>query len=484
MLTTLPGVWFMVDRELRQDQELLAARIGNHAARVALALERHFADGRPGPAQDFISLLAVDRAFLCAELTDRSGKQVFLTHPRGLPCRARPDGKALKLPVGEDGDLFLCVRYTDRELRDARSQQFSIAMLIVALAFVVAVLSSATGFRLIVGRPLGLLLASIRETSQTGVRRPVPARGNDELTAVIRAFNEMSAQDVEREETLKVANANLAESEVQLRAANEHLETRVRERTAELDAALQRADEANVAKSRFLATMSHELRTPLNAIIGFSQLLADEALGKLGNPRYSEFVHDIRDAGVHLLSLINDILDISKIEAGTATLEDAPVPLSALIRDCLRMAGPLAEAKGITLVGADGAAGLEVRADPTRLKQVLINILNNAVKFTPAGGRVGIGVEFGPERSVVIAVSDTGIGMSAEEIPLALEPFVQIDSELTRSQDGTGLGLPLARKLIELHGGALRIESAPGEGTTVFLSLPAERIYRAGAAAA
>ena len=475
VLATIPGVWIMVDRELREDQELLAARVGNNAARVALALERHYEAGADGPARDLIGLLAVDRAFLCAELIDPAGGRVYLTHPRGLACGGRSDGQILKIAVGEEGRLALCVRYTDAELRDARFRQFSIAMFIVAVAFVVALLSSAIGFSLIVGRPLGQLLASIRETAASGARKPVPAGGNDELSAVIRAFNEMSKTVAEREMSLKEANARLLASDAGLRSANEQLEQRVEERTADLKAALDLADEANRAKSRFLATMSHELRTPLNAIIGFSELMTQEALGPLGNPRYREFMGDVHSSGKHLLRLINDILDISKIEAGSATLDEGPVGIRDLAEECRRMIQPLADAKSIRLDCAGAAVDLEVVADRTKLKQILINILNNAVKFTPDGGTVTFAATADDADGVALRVADTGIGMSEDEIPLALEPFTQIDSELARSQEGTGLGLPLAKMLAELHGGSLRIRSMPGKGTTVVIRLPAER---------
>ena len=481
VLATIPGVWVMVDRELRENQELLAARVGNNAARVALALERHFDAGIDGPARDLIGLLAVDRAFLCAELIDPSGGRVFLAHPRGLPCGSRRDGQILKIPVGEDGNLTLCVRYTDAELKEARFRQFSIAMFIVAVAFVVALLSSAIGFSLIVGRPLGQLLASIRETAKTGERKPVPARGNDELTAVIRAFNEMSEMEVEREKSLREANALLRASDAELRSANELLEMRVEERTAELRAALDIADDANRAKSRFLATMSHELRTPLNAIIGFSELMTQEALGPLGNPRYREFMADVHSSGKHLLRLINDILDISKIEAGSATLDETRVSIRDLANECQRMIRPLADAKRIRLDGAGMAVDIEIVADRMKLKQVLINLLNNAVKFTPEGGAVTFAAAADDEKGATLSIADTGIGMGEDEIPIALEPFSQIDSDLARSQEGTGLGLPLAKMLAELHGGSLRIRSAPGLGTTVVVRLPAERLVSPGA---
>ena len=475
VVSVIPGVWLMIGHELREDQELLAARIGNHAARTALALERNL-PAETGAAQDLIAILAVDRAFLCASLDDTATGKALLTQPQGIPCSEDIGGSEINVPVGESEQMALRVRYTDAELREARRRHLSIVMIVVALAFVVAVLASTAGFRFIVNRPLGLLLSSIRQSARTGHRTPVLKRGDDELNRVIGAFNEMVERDVKRERSLEEANARLYVSEAALRRANEDLEDRVRERTAKLV-------EANQAKSRFLATMSHELRTPLNSIIGFSDLLIQQGFGPLGNERYTVFAEDIQTGGRHLLALINDILDISKIEAGTVVLSETLFSVATMAAESLRMVEPVAANKSVTLNQTPVDRGLSVTADHTKLRQVLINILTNAIKFTPAGGKVELDISGNPQSGITFRITDNGIGMSADEIPKALEPFVQIDNETSRSQEGTGLGLPMADMLMKLHGGSLEIRSTPGQGTQVIMVLPPERMISDIAAA-
>jgi PAS domain S-box-containing protein len=245
--------------------------------------------------------------------------------------------------------------------------------------------------------------------------------------------------------------------------------------------AKEAAEIANRTKSEFLANMSHELRTPLNAIIGFSEIIQKEMFGPIGSPRYKEYASDIFESGTHLLNLINDILDVSKAEAGKIELQESQVLVKDLVDASLRLIMPRAREAGVTLTDPHVDHLPPLRADERRLKQVLINLLSNAVKFTPAGGRVSLDATIEPD-GVAIRVRDTGIGMEAEDIPKALEPFVQVDSRLSRKYEGTGLGLPLSRALVELHGGRLQIESQPGHGTTVTVLLPVERIVKGSVA--
>ena len=244
----------------------------------------------------------------------------------------------------------------------------------------------------------------------------------------------------------------------------------------ELRKAKEQAELASRTKGQFLANMSHELRTPLNAIIGFSEIMMKEMFGPIGHPGYREYAKDINDSGDHLLNLINDILDVSKAEAGRIELLEARIEVKALIDSSLRLVRERAESGRVRL-SVDVADPLPtIQADELRLKQILLNLLTNAVKFTPEGGSVTINARVAPGGGFAISVTDTGIGMKKEDIPRALEAFSQIDGKLDRKYEGTGLGLPLTKALIELHGGTLTVESTPDQGTTVTVDLPADRV--------
>ncbi|MEJ1970704.1 MAG: ATP-binding protein [Rhizomicrobium sp.] len=255
-------------------------------------------------------------------------------------------------------------------------------------------------------------------------------------------------------------------------------------REKQLAEALADAEAANRAKSSFLALMSHELRTPLNAIIGFSEVLATELFGPHQVARYREYSADINGAGKHLLALINDILDLSKYEAGKMDLQCEPFALPDLFRDCQRMVVVRAQESGIDVM-LEAASRLPLLdADRRRVKQILLNLLSNAIKFTPAAGHVRLGAELDPDGGIVLCVSDTGIGMTCDQIPLALEPFRQIDSPFSRTQEGTGLGLSLVKALVQQHGGRLTIDSAVNKGTQVRVYFPSERTVAACTVAA
>ena len=263
----------------------------------------------------------------------------------------------------------------------------------------------------------------------------------------------------------------MAQAGTQLGRAIErqHARERLEAQTVELAAARDRAKAADKAKSAFLANMSHELRTPLNAIIGFSDLMIQGIYGPLAT-KYAEYMHDIRGSGVHLKDILNDILDLSKIDAGGMELRTEHASLAAIGEACRRIIAPLAEKAGIRLSFEIAEELPAFRLDSTRFKQTLINIISNAVKFTQPGGAVKVhAAQDGPEW--VLSVADTGIGMTAEGIALAVQPFRQVDIGLNRRFEGTGLGLPLSRALMELHGGRLTIESEPDKGTIVRIYL-------------
>jgi two-component system, cell cycle sensor histidine kinase PleC len=231
-----------------------------------------------------------------------------------------------------------------------------------------------------------------------------------------------------------------------------------------------RAEAANRSKSEFLANMSHELRTPLNAIIGFSEVMTNEFFGPIGTPKYIEYANDIRRSGQFLLDVINDILDMSKIEAGRLDLELEQVSFPNLLEEVMRLVGPRASEGRISVIQETGEAK-PFRADRRALKQVMINLMSNAVKFTPEGGTVRITGRSG-EAGFVFTIADTGIGIPQRDIQKLGRPFEQVENQFTKSRGGSGLGLAISRSLVELHNGRLDIASTVGRGTTVTVTLP------------
>ena len=261
-------------------------------------------------------------------------------------------------------------------------------------------------------------------------------------------------------------------AEAALKAAKQEAE-----RAADIaHASMVDAQAANRAKTEFLANMSHELRSPLNAVIGFSQVMMDGLFGPLGSSRYDTYARDIYASGNHLLSVINDILDLAKIEAGKVELDDQEIDVEEVTQFCLSVIRERSEARRIQLVLDVPADAPGLVADEQKLKQMLINLLSNAVKFTLDGGEVRLGIGLDEDGNFLFNVADTGIGMSESDLHRVVEPFTQVDSGLNRRYEGTGLGLPITKSFMELHGGTLRLRSQPNVGTTATLVFPPSRI--------
>ncbi len=249
-----------------------------------------------------------------------------------------------------------------------------------------------------------------------------------------------------------------------------------------LEVAAEQAHQANRAKSQFLANMSHELRTPLNAIMGFSEVMKDQHLGPVNNPRYLSYAKDIHSSGRFLLGIINDILDLAKIESGKMSLESAEeFDFLPTVEASLAMIESLGAKFEVALVNRMAPCDIRLVAVERMVRQILINLAGNAIKFTPSGGTVTLSGRRLSCGGYELTVEDSGIGMSEEEIALALTPFGQISNMMSARHAGTGLGLPLAKAMMELHGGTLAITSAPQRGTVVRLGFPAARVREAQA---
>lgn len=348
--------------------------------------------------------------------------------------------------------------------RSAQRRLILAAGMAIAFAAVILIAVSIVNRRLIQA-PLDRLTGAIDRTASGAGSERVDWSRDDEFGQLVAAFNRM--RDRQRK------------FETQLQTARDDLDERVRERTWELAKARDAAEEASRAKSMFLANMSHELRTPLNSIIGFSELLSNGRGSGLSDETRIEYASNIHESGQHLLGVINDLLDISKAEAGKLELVEEEMSLDHVIQTALGMMARMAERTGVTLIGPEPTK-VTIHADERKIRQILLNLLSNAVKFTMASGEVRVSVNRGVDGPIEISVIDTGIGIPRGQIDRILQPFAQIDNEYVRHSAGTGLGLPLTRILAELHHGGITIESAEGKGTTVVLTLPAERVVNPG----
>jgi len=330
---------------------------------------------------------------------------------------------------------------TDREIVENLNEWRRFYGIVLLAVFMVIIVATYFSIHWIVATPLNRMVAAIKR-AQGGERISLDWKSHDEIGLVVSEFEKLQDRQLQ--------------VQVDLRATKEV------------------AEQANRAKSEFLATMSHELRTPLNAIIGFSEFIKAETLGPINVPRYRDYLNDIHSSGTHLLSIINDILDMSKIEAGEMKLIEEPVDLARLTAKCVRLMADQAEKGGVTVNVDIPPEVPRVLGDRRMVSQIVLNLLSNAVKFTPPAGRVTIAVRDGGD-GIVISVRDTGIGIPADKLQVVLEPFRQADSSDRRVYGGTGLGLSLVKSMTELHGGSIEIHSVEGEGTEVEIRFPVER---------
>ncbi len=351
--------------------------------------------------------------------------------------------------------------------------------LVVALFASAFTLISITG----VVRPIRRITDTMSRLKEGDLDLEIPGTGRrDEIGKMARALQVFKANAVQLDQALDKEirlNTLQRDTEAQLRRLNVDLEQMVAERTAELEhtaeaamIARAEAEASSRAKSEFLAAMSHELRTPLNAVIGFSEATRSEILGPVGNDKYLEYASDIYDSGQHLLSLINDILDLSKVESGRDELIEEDIAVADLAQSVMRLIAQRARDGSVSLKSDVPAELPHLYADERKLKQILMNLLANAVKFTAPGGTVGLKAWYQPQSGHLFQVTDTGIGIAPEDVPKALSRFQQVDGDLNRRFEGTGLGLPLTKALVEQHGGTLELHSEVEVGTIVTISLP------------
>jgi signal transduction histidine kinase len=362
-------------------------------------------------------------------------------------------------PAHPPYDFFLSAGQSKAEafapIKDATKR----GVLLIIVGLLAACLAAVIGARRFLREPIeGLLEVASEWRNGNDDARVQVQNPNSEIGHLGAAFNDMADALAGRHMAQKRA-------EEDLRQLNATLETRVEQRTTELA-------NANKAKSMFLANISHELRTPLNAINGFGEMMHRQILGPISVPKYREYAQHIYQSGMHLLSLVEDMLDLSKVEAGKLEIQRVPSQPSVLLDESLIMLRPAAEAAQVEIaVDGSRSAWPVLSCDPVKLKQVFVNILGNAIKFTPAGRKVTVAGQT-DDSWFRIRISDTGVGIRPEEIPLVVQPFYRTSEAYDAKHQGAGLGLPFAKAVVELHGGSLAIESRLAMGTTVTISLP------------
>ena len=407
-----------------------------------------------------------------------------------LPAKVGKEGESIAgssvelfKPIVDNGELLGTVYLrADYELSGRTADYLAIALGVTVLALLVALLLLRR-LDFVITQPILDIADVAREVIETGdYSRRARKLSDDEVAQLVDSFNKMLAEIELRTHALERSNGELAregeqrtQAQQEVMRLNQELEVRVHERTMQLEMtngelamAMEEARSANYAKSAFLSSMSHELRTPLNAILGFAQILSSDRLPSTLEQK-KEFAGHILKSGRHLLTLINEILDLAKVESGTVSLSLEPVGLDAILQECRDMIAPLASQRCIGMAFPD-ACPLNVLADRTRLKQILLNLLSNALKYNREQGQVAI--ECAPHAGgrVRISVRDTGVGLDAEQLALLFQPFNRLGQE-GGTEEGSGIGLVVTKRLVELMDGNIGVSSAPGEGSTFWIEL-------------
>jgi signal transduction histidine kinase len=430
--------------------------------RARMFVQRHFVG--PGLALTLVAYLyVVDPAPGLHLLAIFAGVAVLLVFPLAL----RLTGKLLALSLLSMEDVLLVIFFSAYHYGGASSPL--LCWLVTAPLAVVFYVGGGRVVRLVILGAIALHLAIFYALVVAGI--PFPEHVPPERMAGLYVASVFCAAGFVVVMALHYASI-VAEKQQALGA---EVESR-RATEARLREAKEEAEPANRAKSEFLAKMSHELRTPLNAIIGFSQIIAAELLGPVGTAKYAGYGSDIERSGHHLLQIISEILDLAKIETGKFVLHEAEFDLVASIRETIDLMRPLAEARGVPMRFRTPARRVRLRGDELRVKQILLNLLSNATKFTDRGGAIDVTLTRKPGAGAAVAVVDTGVGIPAHDIERVLKPFEQVGDVMISNSGGTGLGLPLAHELATLHGGTLSLVSEPGRGTEVTVTFPDTRI--------
>ncbi len=351
--------------------------------------------------------------------------------------------------------------FVESILWNVRNQAISIVIILAGAGFLLAWLL----LKISVFDKLSRFVEIIESLSMEKPSIDLPRTGADEFGDLRRALENLRDAVIARQELQR-------QSEIELEERRK-VEKRLR-------AAMHELEKANLAKSEFLAHMSHELRTPLNAISGFAQIMSEEMFGDLGHEKYKEYASDVEMASAHLLSLVNDVLDLSKVESGEFEFNEEEIALDAMIDKCMGMIPRRNMDQSTRHVISEGARGLSLLGDSRLFRQILLNLLSNADKFTPVDGTVCVEQTFDDHGNLLIKVRDTGCGIEKSDLKKVMEPFGQARDNAQVAHEGTGLGLPISHKFMELHGGDLSIDSTVGEGTTATLRFPKERVKKTG----